>query len=141
MRGAPLKQLSLVFPEPSETCRLDRSDAPVPKPGAVQVLSPVAAQSCREIDSWRENPMSYASASLPRNLFKTALLGGQRQIGLWSGLCSNIASEIVAGAGFDWIVIDTEHAPNEVPGLLSSYRQCPLGRRNRLCVAPGMTRC
>jgi 4-hydroxy-2-oxoheptanedioate aldolase len=51
-------------------------------------------------------------------MFKTALRDGQRQIGLWSGLCSNIVSEIIGGAGFDWIVIDTEHAPNEVPGLL-----------------------
>ena len=66
--------------------------------------------------------MSYAYASLPRNLFKTALRNGQQQIGLWSGLCSNIASEIIAGAGFDWVVIDTEHAPNEVPGLLSQLQ-------------------
>lgn len=66
--------------------------------------------------------MPYAPASLPRNLFKTALRAGQQQIGLWSGLCSNIASEIIAGAGFDWIVIDTEHAPNEVPGILSQLQ-------------------
>jgi 4-hydroxy-2-oxoheptanedioate aldolase len=66
--------------------------------------------------------MSYAPATLPRNLFKTALRNGQQQIGLWSGLCSNIATEIIAGAGFDWIVIDTEHAPNEVPGLLSQLQ-------------------
>jgi 4-hydroxy-2-oxoheptanedioate aldolase len=69
-----------------------------------------------------KNLMSYAPATLPRNLFKAALRNGQRQIGLWSGLCSNIASEIVAGAGFDWVVIDTEHAPNEVPGVLSQLQ-------------------
>ena len=66
--------------------------------------------------------MSCAPASLPPNLFKAALRGGQRQIGLWSALCSNIASEIIAGAGFDWIVVDTEHAPNEIPGLLSQLQ-------------------
>jgi 4-hydroxy-2-oxoheptanedioate aldolase len=66
--------------------------------------------------------MPSISASLPRNLFKIALCNGQPQIGLWSGLCSNIASEIIAGAGFDWVVIDTEHAPNEVPGLLSQLQ-------------------
>jgi 4-hydroxy-2-oxoheptanedioate aldolase len=66
--------------------------------------------------------MAYAPASLPPNLFKAALGAGQPQIGLWSALCSNIASEIIAGAGFDWIVIDTEHAPNEIPGLLSQLQ-------------------
>jgi 4-hydroxy-2-oxoheptanedioate aldolase len=71
--------------------------------------------------------MSYASNSLPPNRFKAALRSGQYQIGLWSGLCSNIASEIIAGAGFDWIVIDTEHAPNEVPGLLSQLQAMSKG--------------
>ena len=71
--------------------------------------------------------MSCAFASLPPNMFKAALLNGQHQIGLWSGLCSNIVSEIIAGAGFDWIVIDTEHAPNEVPGLLSQLQAMSKG--------------
>jgi 4-hydroxy-2-oxoheptanedioate aldolase len=53
-----------------------------------------------------------------RNPFKQALSGCQRQVGLWSGLCSPIAAEIIAGAGFDWIVIDGEHAPNDVSSLL-----------------------
>jgi 4-hydroxy-2-oxoheptanedioate aldolase len=66
--------------------------------------------------------MPNASSSLPSNLFKIALREGRRQIGLWSSLCSNIGAEIIAGAGFDWIVIDTEHAPNEVPGLLSQLQ-------------------
>src|SRR5437762_13664819 len=66
--------------------------------------------------------MSDACASLPPNLFKAALQEGRRQIGLWSSLCSNIGSEIIASANFDWIVIDTEHAPNEIPGLLSQLQ-------------------
>ncbi len=58
----------------------------------------------------------------PRNAFKAALSRGERQIGLWSSLCSNIAAEIVADSGFDWILLDTEHAPNEVPTLLSQLQ-------------------
>lgn len=61
-------------------------------------------------------------STLPPNRFKTALAAGQHQIGLWSSLCSNIATEIIAGSGFDWIVLDTEHAPNEVPGLLTQLQ-------------------
>ncbi len=42
----------------------------------------------------------------------------ERQVGLWCGLASPIAAEILAGAGFDWIVIDGEHAPNDITTLL-----------------------
>jgi len=57
-------------------------------------------------------------ANMPRNTFKQAIASGQRQVGLWSGLASPIAAEIVAGAGFDWIVIDGEHGPNDISTLL-----------------------
>jgi len=56
--------------------------------------------------------------NLPRNAFKHALAKGERQVGLWSGLASPIAAEILAGAGFDWIVIDGEHGPNDITTLL-----------------------
>jgi 4-hydroxy-2-oxoheptanedioate aldolase len=57
-------------------------------------------------------------ANMPRNTFKQAIASGQRQVGLWSGLASPIAAEIIAGAGFDWIVIDGEHGPNDIATLL-----------------------
>ena len=56
--------------------------------------------------------------NLPHNAFKQALASGKRQVGLWSGLASPIAAEIIAGAGFDWIVIDGEHGPNDISTLL-----------------------
>ena len=59
---------------------------------------------------------------MPRNSFKHAIAAGQLQIGLWSGLCSNIGAEIVSDSGFDWILLDTEHSPNEIPGLLSQLQ-------------------
>lgn len=55
---------------------------------------------------------------LPRNAFKQAIGEGKRQVGLWSGLASPMAAEILAGAGFDWIVIDGEHGPNDITTLL-----------------------
>lgn len=60
--------------------------------------------------------------NLARNSFKHALSIAGRQVGLWSGLASPIAAEIIAGAGFDWIVIDGEHAPNDVPSLLAQLQ-------------------
>ena len=55
---------------------------------------------------------------LPKNLFKQAILGGRSQIGLWCTLGSPIAAELVAGSGFDWLLLDTEHTPTDGEALL-----------------------
>lgn len=52
---------------------------------------------------------------LQRNEFKRAIAAGRPQIGLWNSLAHYGSVEIVAGAGFDWLLLDTEHAPNELP--------------------------
>ena len=62
-----------------------------------------------------------------KNAFKHGLAAGKLQIGLWSSLCSNIAAEVISDSGFDWILLDTEHSPNEIPGLLSQLQACELG--------------
>lgn len=54
---------------------------------------------------------------LPRNAFKHALAAGRPQIGLWNSLSSYITTEVLAGAGYDWILIDTEHSPNDLSGV------------------------
>ena len=59
---------------------------------------------------------------LPENRFKAALAGDDVLIGLWSTLCSNIVAEIVGDSGFDWILIDTEHSPNELPQVVSQLQ-------------------
>ena len=51
---------------------------------------------------------------LPVNTFKRALKEGERQIGLWSSLASHYSVELLAGSGFDWLLFDTEHSPNEL---------------------------
>jgi 4-hydroxy-2-oxoheptanedioate aldolase len=53
----------------------------------------------------------------PVNRLKRALRSGDVQIGLWSCLASPIAAEVVAGSGFDWVLLDTEHAPNDVADI------------------------
>src|SRR5512144_649794 len=61
-------------------------------------------------------------ADLPQNHFKRAIAAGRQQIGLWVSLASAYSAEIVAGAGFDWLVIDTEHSPNEVDTTLAQLQ-------------------
>ena len=58
----------------------------------------------------------------PINTFKLALQSRQTQIGLWFGLASGYAAELIAGAGFDWLVLDGEHAPNDVPRILEQLQ-------------------
>ncbi|MCU6669704.1 2-dehydro-3-deoxyglucarate aldolase [Enterobacteriaceae bacterium H4N4] len=48
------------------------------------------------------------------NKFKAALAANQIQIGCWSALASPISTEVLGLAGFDWLVLDGEHAPNDV---------------------------
>jgi len=55
---------------------------------------------------------------LPQNTFKHAIAAGRQQIGLWCSLASNYSVEVVAGSGFDWLLLDTEHSPNEIPDVL-----------------------
>jgi 4-hydroxy-2-oxoheptanedioate aldolase len=59
---------------------------------------------------------------LARNKFKKAIAEGRVQIGLWSSLCSNIGAEVLADAGFDWILLDGEHSPNDVPSTMSQMQ-------------------
>ena len=54
---------------------------------------------------------------MTQNGFKERLQAGEVQIGIWSSMCSHIGCEIIADAGFDWIVIDTEHSPVEISGV------------------------
>jgi len=59
---------------------------------------------------------------LPPNPFKRALKAGRPQIGLWSSLSSHYTVEVIAGAGFDWLLLDCEHSPNDLESLLTQLQ-------------------
>ena len=48
------------------------------------------------------------------NSFKRDLLAGKRLIGCWSSLANAITTEVLGVAGFDWVLLDGEHSPNDV---------------------------
>ena len=58
----------------------------------------------------------------PVNAFKQALQNKQAQIGLWLGLADSYSTEICAGAGFDWLLVDGEHAPAEPRAVLQQLQ-------------------
>lgn len=53
----------------------------------------------------------------PVNPFKKALAEGKTVIGCWMGLSDLYAAEMMGTAGFDWLVIDSEHAPNDIRSI------------------------
>jgi 4-hydroxy-2-oxoheptanedioate aldolase len=59
---------------------------------------------------------------LPHNAFKHALAAGRQQIGLWCSLSHHYALEAVAGSGFDWLLLDTEHSPNDLESLVAQLQ-------------------
>jgi 4-hydroxy-2-oxoheptanedioate aldolase len=61
------------------------------------------------------------------NPFKQALKSGRLQLGLWHSLASPVVAEVVADAGFDWILLDTEHSPNELPMVLAELQAMSAG--------------
>ena len=71
---------------------------------------------------------------LPINRFKQRLKAGESQIGLWCALSSPYATEVTAGSGFDWLLIDTEHSPGGLETTLAQlqaiapYRTQPVVR-------------
>ena len=70
----------------------------------------------------------------PGNPFKKALAAKQPQIGLWLSMADPYLAEVSATAGFDWLLVDGEHAPNDLRSTLAAlqaiapYRSQPVVR-------------
>lgn len=56
-----------------------------------------------------------------QNKFKSQLQQRQ-QLGLWLGLANSYSTEIAAGIGYDWLLIDAEHAPNDLQTILAQLQ-------------------
>lgn len=59
---------------------------------------------------------------LKTNPFTHAIATGDKQVGLWVSLCSNFAAEVIAPSGYDWVVIDMEHSPNDYLSTLGQLQ-------------------
>ena len=59
---------------------------------------------------------------LPVNQFKRGMKAGKAQIGLWSSLSSHYCVEVIAGSGYDWLLLDTEHSPNDLESVLTQLQ-------------------
>ena len=59
---------------------------------------------------------------MPVNSFKRALRDGRPQFGLWVGLADAYVAELLATIGYDWLLIDGEHAPNDLRSTLAQLQ-------------------
>jgi 4-hydroxy-2-oxoheptanedioate aldolase len=58
----------------------------------------------------------------PTNTFKAALKSGKHQLGIWNSIGGPTVVEHLAACGFDWVLIDTEHAPADVADVLPALQ-------------------
>jgi len=72
----------------------------------------------------------------PTNTFKQALRQQQAQIGLWVSMANPFSTEICAGAGFDWLLIDGEHAPNDLRSILAQLQTIAAYTSQPVCRIP-----
>lgn len=59
---------------------------------------------------------------LPINTFKKRLKNNEPLVGLWLGLANAYTAELAANADFDWLLLDGEHAPNDLRTLLAQLQ-------------------
>lgn len=68
------------------------------------------------------NPQTLGAAPVPYrglpNRFRADLIAMRRLIGCWCSLASPVSTEVLGTAGFDWVLLDAEHAPNDVLALI-----------------------
>ena len=55
------------------------------------------------------------------------LRSGQPAVGTWLSLCSPVAAEVMAGVGWDWLVVDVEHSPVGFDTMVNCFRAAQLG--------------
>ncbi len=58
----------------------------------------------------------------PPNTFKAVLRAGRTQYGLWLGFADAYVAEACASCGFDWLLVDGEHAPNDLRSMLAALQ-------------------
>jgi 4-hydroxy-2-oxoheptanedioate aldolase len=69
---------------------------------------------------------------MPGNKFKPGIAKGELQVGLWCSLCSPVAVEVVSHSGYDWLLLDTEHSPNDLQEIVAQLHAAQAG--NASCI-------
>ena len=74
--------------------------------------------------------------NLPVNHFKHAILAGKPQIGLWCSYPTFQTVESIATSGFEWLLLDMEHTPNDMVSLNGQLVAAQAGSANAIVRPP-----
>jgi 4-hydroxy-2-oxoheptanedioate aldolase len=83
--------------------------------------TPTTARSAPSPSASSEQSQPHSHANTPQHL-QAGPAAGKPQIGLWVGLADGYAAELLAGTGYDWLLVDGEHAPNDVRSVLGQLQ-------------------
>ena len=125
-------------PPPAVRARLRRHVRPAHHPGGPGLrlrLSGARRADARSRDPLNDHRRNETPWTCPPTTSSARSRPGRSQIGLWCSLASNVSVEIVAGSGFDWLLLDTEHSPNELP-MVYSQLQAVMENRVQPIVRP-----
>jgi len=70
------------------------------------------------------------------NKFAQGLKNGEKQIGFWLSLRNNLAAEAVTTSGYDWLLIDMEHTPNDLSTVLTQLQTVATGNSTAIVRPP-----
>ncbi|PBB85716.1 MULTISPECIES: aldolase/citrate lyase family protein [unclassified Mesorhizobium] len=56
------------------------------------------------------------------NSLKAAVQANRSHIGIWCSLASALTTEVVAGSGAGWLLIDGEHSPNDLRSIMAQLQ-------------------
>src|SRR5690606_22304819 len=56
------------------------------------------------------------------NVLKSELAAGRASLGLWCSLAGTLTTEVMAGAGAGWLLIDAEHSPNDLRSVIGQLQ-------------------
>ena len=77
-------------------------------------------------------------ADLPKNPFKAAILAGEVQLGLWSGIRDSIIVEMLGDCGYDFVTIDCEHAANDLSDVIMAAQALRSTAAHMAARVPGL---
>jgi 2-dehydro-3-deoxyglucarate aldolase len=85
-------------------------------------LPPLNSGPSTSVGGWSAGPREPPTLSEKPNSLKRTLVNSQIQLGLWCSLGSALCTELVAGSGADWLLIDCEHAPNDLRSVVGQLQ-------------------
>ena len=91
-------------------------------PGPAVLPEPVLERAAAEMLDWHGSGMSVMEMSHRGKEFISIAAKAEADFRSLLDIPSNYTVEVIAGAGFDWILLDTEHSPNDLESVVTQLQ-------------------